>query len=81
MGQGEEGGREAAAMGLSASQNVKCSREISPKQLLEEGAAPLVYFTQGTGKRFSILKWKINPAGGPWGVRILFRCFEIYPKV
>lgn len=59
----------------------KCSREISPKQLLEERAAPLVYFTRGTGKYFSILKWKINPAEGPWGVRILFRCFEIYPKV
>lgn len=45
----------------------KCSREISPEQLLDEGAAPRVYFTQGTGKRFSILKWEINPAEGPWG--------------
>lgn len=60
-----------AEMGLSASQ--KCPREISPKQLLEEGATPLVYFTRATGKRFvilfffSILKWKINPAEGPPG--------------
>lgn len=78
-GGGREGGGRDGPVSIP-----KCSREISPKQLLEEGATPLVYFTRGTGKRF-FLSWsgKLILQKGPGGcgyylgaLRSILRCDE-----